>query len=213
VANILVIGASRGTGLEAVKRALECGHAVRAFSRGADRIPIDNANLEKRRGDTLDEKDVGSALDGIDAVIQALGIAAGPDLILGPVRLFSEATRILLPAMETVGVRRLICVTGFGVGDSRLHMGCVQRIPFRLFLGRAYDDKSVQEWLIRESALDWVIARPGVLTNGPRTGRYKVLVEPERWRGGAISRADVADFLVGQIDNDTYLGKTPVLVA
>jgi len=105
VANILVIGASRGTGLEAVKRALECGHAVRAFSRGADRIPIDNANLEKRRGDTLDEKDVGSALDGIDAVIQALGIAAGPDLILGPVRLFSEATRILLPAMETAGAR------------------------------------------------------------------------------------------------------------
>jgi len=213
VANILIIGASRGIGLEAVKQALSRGHSVRALSRGADRIAIDDANLDKCAGDALDENDVAAALKGIDAVIQALGVAAGPDLVLGPVRLFSEATRILLPAMETAGVRRLICVTGFGAGDSRPHMGCLQRIPFRLFLGRAYDDKVVQEWLIRESALDWVIARPGVLTNGPRTGRYKVLVEPERWRGGAISRADVADFLAGQIDSDTYLGKTPVLVA
>lgn len=212
MANVLIIGASRGIGLEAVRQALDAGHTVRAFARGADGIPVDHDRLEKRAGDALSPEDVASALDGIDAVIQALGVAAGPRMVLGPVRLFSDATRVLVPAMQQTGVRRLICLTGFGAGDSRARMGCAQRLPFRLFLGRAYDDKDVQEWLVRDSRLDWVIARPGILTNGPRTGRYRVLVEPRSWRGGVISRADVADFLVAQIGDGALLGKTPALI-
>jgi putative NADH-flavin reductase len=70
----------------------------------------------------------------------------------------------------------------------------------------------VQERLIKESDLDWTIARPGVLTNGSRTGRYKILKEPSHWRNGTIARADVADFLVQQIEDGAYVGKTPVLV-
>jgi len=70
----------------------------------------------------------------------------------------------------------------------------------------------VQEWIVRKSGLDWVIARPGILTDGPHTGRYKVLSDPDAWRLGKISRANVADFLVKQIDSDAHLGQTPVLV-
>jgi hypothetical protein len=66
---------------------------------------------------------------------------------------------------------KLICVTGFGAGDSRASISCLQLLPFRFFFGRAYDDKDVQERLIKDSALDWTIARPGVLANGSRTGR------------------------------------------
>lgn len=148
----------------------------------------------------------------MDTVVQALGIAAGPEMLLGPVRLFSDATRTLIPAMQDKAVRQLICVTGFGAGDSRRSIGCLQRVPFRIFLGRVYDDKDVQEHLIRESDLDWVVVRPGVLTNGRRTGRYRVLDDPKSWRNGLISRADVADFIVQQIDDDAYVGKAPVLV-
>jgi putative NADH-flavin reductase len=213
VANILIIGASRGIGLEAVKRGLACGHGVRALARSADTIAFTDPKLDKRAGDALKREDVSSALDGIDTVIQALGIAPGLAMILGPVRLFSESTRILLPAMEEAGVKRLICVTGFGAGDSRASIGCLQAIPFRFFFGRAYDDKDIQEHLIRESRLEWVIVRPGVLTNGKRTGRYRVLEDAKSWRNGFISRADVAEFLIGQIEDDRYLGKTPVLIA
>ena len=212
MSHVLIIGASKGIGLEAVKRALACGHSVRAMARSASSIILSNENLEKWPGDALKDEDVQAALEGIDTVIQALGIAAGPEMILGSVRLFSKSTSMLVPAMEDAGVRRLICVTGFGAGDSRASIGCIQRIPFRILLERAYDDKDVQEALIRESPLDWVIVRPGVLTNGNRTGRYKVLVDPKSWRNGFISRADVADFLIRQIDYDTYLGKTPVIV-
>ena len=210
--SVLIMGASRGIGLAAVKRSLAIGHRVRAFARSAGQITVENPNLEKRAGNALDPKDVAAALDGVDVVIQALGIAAGPSMVLGPVDLFSGATRILIPAMEQANVRRLICVTGFGAGDSRDHIGCLQRIPFQIVFGRAYGDKDVQERLIRESTLDWVIARPGVLTNGTETDRYQVLSEPQQWRNGIISRADVADFLVRQVEDDSYLGKTPVLV-
>jgi len=212
MSHVLIIGASKGIGFEAVKRALACGHSVRAMARSADRLRLSDENLEKWPGDALSGEDVRSALEGVDTVIQAVGIAAGPDMVLGPVRLFSKSTSILMPAMEEAGIRRLICVTGFGAGDSRASIGCLQRIPFRILLKRAYDDKDVQEALIRESHLDWVIVRPGVLTNGNRTGRYKVLVDPKAWRNGLISRADVAHFLIQQIDNDAYLRKTPVLI-
>ena len=211
LANILIIGASKGIGLEAVKRGLACGHIVRAFARSADRIAIGHKNLEKRRGAARSSADVASALDGMDAVIQAIGVSVTPDMLLKRTTLFSASTRVLLDTMGKTGVKRLICVTGFGAADSRSRMGHLQRTAFRLFLGRIYDDKEVQESLIRNSDLDWVIARPVILRNGPRTGRYQVLVDPRQWRGGVISRANVADFLINQVEDDSCLRKTPVL--
>jgi len=66
--------------------------------------------------------------------------------------------------------------------------------------------------LIKKSGLDWTIVRPGILTNSPKTGRYRVLVEPSQWRNGVISRADVADFIVRSIDDDDHVHKAPVLI-
>lgn len=212
MAKILVIGASKGIGRETVKRALRAGHAVRAMARSPVRIPGRHDTLETVTGDARDPDAVKEALSGVDAVIQTLGVSGGPGMILKPVRLFSDATRILVAAMSESGVKRLICLTGFGAGDSRNRGGPLYNTAFNLFLGRAYDDKDVQERIIRDSALDWVIARPGILTNRRPSGTYKVLADPKRWRSGCISRADVADFLVKQIDDDTYLGQTPVLI-
>ncbi len=210
MATVLIIGASRGIGLETVRAALQAGHSVRALARSVADIRVSDPKLEKVRGNALRGSDVTAAVTGMNAVIQVLGVGLGD--LFRPVHLFSDATRILVAAMQAQGVKRLICVTGFGAGDSRASISCLQLVPFRFFFGRAYDDKGVQERLIKDSALDWTIARPGVLTNGSRTGRYKVLKEPSQWRNGTISRADVADFLVQQIEDRAYLRKTPVLV-
>ena len=91
-------------------------------------------------------------------VIQTLGVSVGD--LFRPVSLFSQSTRVLVSAMESQGVKRLICVTGFGAGDSYASISFLQLVPFRLVFGRAYDDKSVQERLIKNSSLDWTIVRP-----------------------------------------------------
>lgn len=208
--HVLIIGASKGIGLEATLQALDAGHDVRALARSATAIAISNPSLEKRRGNALKTEAVEAALVGVDVVIQTLGIGLGD--LCRPVHLFSEATRVLIAAMRSQGVKRLICVTGFGAGDSRASISCLQRLPFQIVFGRAYDDKSLQERLIKESELDWTIARPGVLTSGPRTGRFRILPEASQWRNGIISRADVAEFLVRQIGDQTYIRKSPVLI-
>ena len=207
---VLIIGASKGIGLETTRRALDAGHNVRALARSATAIAVSNPSLEKMRGDALKTQDVEAALVGVDVVIQTLGVGLGD--LFRPVHLFSDATRVLIGVMKRQDIKRLICVTGFGAGDSRASISCLQRLPFQIVFGRAYDDKSLQEQLIKESELDWTIARPGVLTSGPRTGHYQILSEASQWRNGTISRADVAEFLVRQIGDQTYILKAPVLI-
>ena len=128
-------------------------------------------------------------------------------------QLFSKATRVLVTAMEKAQVKRLICVTGFGAGDSRGHGVCLYNAAVHLLLGRVYDDKDVQERIVRASKLDWVIVRPVILTDGPKTNAYRALADTRDWTCGFISRADVADFLIKQIDDDAFLHKTPVLMS
>jgi putative NADH-flavin reductase len=211
MATILIMGASGGLGLETVNQALAAGHSVRALARTARRIPFDHRKLRKIEGDALDPIVVQRALAGVDVVIQSIGVSIGPELIFRAVRLFSEATRILVAAMKKAGTKRLICVTGFGAGDSRGRGGLFYNAAFCLLLGRVYEDKDVQEQIIRQSGLQWIIVRPVILTDGPKTGAYLALIEPRDWRCGFISRADVADFLIKQVEDNTFLGETPVL--
>ena len=171
---------------------------------------LSDPKLEKVRGDALKAQDVEAALIGVDVVIQTLGVGLGD--LFRAVHLFSDATRVLIAAMRAQDIKRLICVTGFGAGDSRASISCLQRLPFQIAFGRVYEDKSLQERLIKESGLDWTIVRPGVLTGRPRTGRYKVLAEAAQWRNGFISRSDVAEFLVRQIEDESYVHKDPVLI-
>lgn len=213
MASVLVIGASHGIGLETAKRALAEGHRVRALARGAASIAVDHADLEKFAGDALDPATVSKAVEGVEAVIQALGATKSFGTVLRGTTLFSSATRILVDVMRAGGVKRLVAVTGLGAGDSRGHGGLLyDAIAFPLVLKRVYDDKDIQEQIIRASGLDWTIARPGLLTSGPATGRARALTDPKDWRAGSISRADVADFLVCEAFERRFVGKTPLLV-
>jgi putative NADH-flavin reductase len=172
---------------------------------------VHDPKLEKLDGDALDQHTMERALVGVDAVIQTLGVSPTPELIFNGTWLFSIGTRILVDAMEAAAIKRLICVAGLGAGDSPSHGGPLYNVALWLLLERIYGDKEAQEWIIQRSRLDWTIVRPTVLTTGPRTGSYRVLVDSRDWRSGFISRADVADFLVKQIEDASLLRKTPVL--
>ncbi|CFX01117.1 NAD-dependent epimerase/dehydratase [Candidatus Filomicrobium marinum] len=213
MASLLIIGASRGIGLETAKAALAAGHRVRAFARSASNIPLSDKNLEKFPGDALSANDVARALDDVDVVVQVLGADIGPGTILGGTTLFSDSTRILVDAMQKSDVKRLICVTGFGAGDSRDALGPLYRLAFTFTLRRIYDDKDVQEQIIKASDLDWTIVRPGLLRDGRATGLYRALTDPKDWQLTTIRRTDVARFLIDEVEQNAFSHKTPVLIS
>jgi putative NADH-flavin reductase len=125
----------------------------------------------------------------------------------------SDCTRNIIRAIEQHGVRRFICQSSLGVGDSRGRLGFVYNfLVIPLFLRGLFADKAVQENLVRRSELDWVIVRPTALTNGPRKGDYRAGSDIGHWlRPTTISRADTADFMLKQVTATDYLRQTPGL--
>lgn len=207
---VLVIGASRGIGRACVQAALAAGHEVRAFARSAGEMtPL--PGLEPWPGDATKAADLGAALNGVDAVVQALGIKADLSMPWRTITLFSDSTAALVPLMEAHGPDRLICVTGIGSGDSSRALSTLERIGHSVVFSKVYADKTRQEEIVRRSDLRWTLVRPTILTSNPRSGRYKVLVEPESWRMGVISRADVADYVIRALQDDGTVHTAPVL--
>ncbi|MEM9975061.1 MAG: NAD(P)-binding oxidoreductase [Pseudomonadota bacterium] len=196
---ILIMGATSGIGREAVGAADRRALPVRAFARGADRLS-ETDTLEPFPGDALSHDDVSRALQGARAVIYALGIKERLAMLWEEETLFSETTKVLLSAMSEQKVTRLVAVTGFGAGRSRNAMSALERLGHGAVLGRPYADKSRQEELILSSDLDYTIARPVILTNGRKTDKMKVLRDPDTWRNGLVSRAEVAEYLVDAVE-------------
>lgn len=206
--NILIIGATRGIGSHVLDLALQQDQVVTVLARDPSAIEKSDSRLKTIRGDIMDSEAVHAAVEGQHAVIITIG--CGPTR--KPVSLFSEGTRNTLSAMKYHSVSQLICVTGIGAGDSKGHGGFLyDRIFNPLLLKTIYEDKDTQEKLVRESKLEWVIVRPGFLTNGAMTGKYKVITDLTGVKSGKISRADVAHFILTQLETMTCSGKTPLL--
>ena len=203
---VLVLGATGGTGRLIVRDALAKGHVVKALVRSKAAADLPGAELIE--GDARDGAALQRALEGSDAVVSALGTGMG----FSEVTLLTVATRALVSAMKHTGVRRLVCISALGVGDSKGHGGFVfDRLFQPLLLSHAYKDKESQEATIRASALDWVVVRPTQLTNHPARGSVRALTELTGFHGGKIARADVAKFVVEQLTTDTWLRQTPVV--
>lgn len=204
---ITIIGASAGVGLQAARMALQKGHEVTTLSRRIVPLP-DHAKLRRVQGSATNPSDVRAAVEGADAVLITLGVKSP-----FPTTLFSDSARILLRVLQEAGsFATLIVLTGFGAGDSWSYNSLPMRALFTLLLKAVYADKTEQERLIAGSYPRWEIVRPGRLTNSEMTGRYRVLDDlVEGMKVGAISRSDVAHFMVAQVENPTCLGKYPAL--
>ncbi|WDS36575.1 SDR family oxidoreductase [Pseudoxanthomonas sp.] len=206
---VLVLGATGGTGRLIVRDALEKGHSVVVLVRSKARAP-DLPGADIIEGDARDEGVLMRALEGCDAVVSSLGSGVS---LFNKVNLLTEATGALVAAMNRSGVRRLVCISALGVGNSRGHGGFVfDRLFQPLLLRHAYKDKGRQEAAIRASSLDWVIVRPGMLTNDPARGSSRAVTDLAGINGGKIARADVARFVVEQLTTDTWLKQAPVLL-
>lgn len=201
--NVTVIGATGTVGRLVVQQALDAGHAVTAVTRDRSRISTRSERLTVVEADPLDPDQLAPALAGTDAVIVALGAGAK-----GGVR--GAGTVAVIEAMRRAGVRRLICQSTLGAGDSRPQLNFWWRyIMFGLLLRKAYADHEVQEAAVRESGLDWTIVRPAAFTDGARTGVYQHDFDTRADLTLKISRADVADFLISTLTDESSLHKAP----
>ena len=203
---LIIFGATGTVGRRLVDQALAQGHEVTAFSRHPESLDLDHPALIRLSGDVLDPDAVADAVDSHDAALIALG--AGRK---GTVR--AVGTKHIVEAMKRRGVRRLVCETTLGVGDSRGHLNFFwKRIMFGFLLRQAYADHQAQEDHIRQSGVDWIIVRPAAFTDGPATGDYRHgFARTAKNLKLKISRADVADFMLRQLTDDTYLHRSPGL--
>lgn len=202
---LAVFGATGGTGEEIVKQALDAGHEVTVLVRDISRLNITHNKLYLVIGDVLNPEKVEEALAGSEAVCCSLGNTANnPDFVV------SDGTQNIIASMRKQDIQRLVVVSALGVGDSRDRVSRSFKMLMKTVLRKAYEDKERQEQFVRESGLDWIIVRPGGLTNGPATGEYTFGLDPEIG-SGQVSRADVAAFVLQQLSEDTFLHQTPAI--
>ncbi len=195
---LLVFGASGPTGRLLVEQALAAGDAVTAFLRPTSVFEPRHERLALHRGDALHPAAVEEAVGGHDAVLSALGVSRG-----APINVCSEGTRNIVEAMRRRGVRRLVCLSAFGAGETR--RGGPYAAGIRALIPARMRDKERMEELVRGSGLEWVIVRPPILTHGPLTRRYRSGVGMRLGWFPTVSRADVADFMLAQARSDEHL--------
>lgn len=210
IRRVLVIGATGGTGRQLVAQALEAGYEVTALVRDPAKLQLTHPHLTVVRGDVLDYRSVSAAVQRQDAVVSALGHRR----LFVPSRVRSEGTQNVLRAMQEHGVQRFVCETSLGLGSSAGRMGLLGTwLALPVFLPIYFWDKARQERAISESDVDWVIVRPGILTNGAKRGIYRHGENVGSYiLPGRISRADVAEFMLKQLTDDTYVHKASGLV-
>jgi putative NADH-flavin reductase len=210
IMKIVIFGAAGATGRILVERALAQGHEVTAFDRHTAPLTIQHPKLTLIQGDIFNSAQVEEAIAGQDVVISVLGVRPGVTI---PV--CSEGTEHIIVAMQKLGVKRFICQSGFAVaaldGEWREVPYLPIILPFFPKVKAMFADKVLQEQEIRQSELDWIIVRPAKLTDGPGTGDYKVGAPLPMGPRAKISRIDVADFLLKQVSDDTYVHQVPRL--
>lgn len=205
---LAIFGATGRTGRELVKQALERGHSVRAFARNPGKLDLKHDRLEVVQGDVQDPAAVQEAVAGVDAVLSALGPTQNK-----PDHQVTAGTRNILAAMKEQGVRRIIVTGGAGVGDPKDQPKLIDRLVKGLLLLAArhvYADMKGAVELVRSSGLDWTVVRLPRLTEDPASGKVR-----EGYLGGdvgiSIGRADVASFMLDQLDSDRWLREAPVI--
>lgn len=206
--NIALFGATGGTGKAIIAQALEQGHTITALVRDPQKLSSTDQRVTIIKGDVLNPNDVSKVLQGSDVVVVALGVKPPSKAqVVGP------GTKNIIEAMKAHKVQRLVVESAMFMDDVVRKDSLLIALVTKTFMKGPHADKLVQESAVRASGLEWVIVRPVGLSNGPKTGAYSV-GEKLKLKGmfPTISRADVADCMLKQLQSDANL-HTAVLIA
>ena len=201
---LLLLGATGGIGRHVLTQALAQGHQVTVLVRNPQGLPAGTERARVLVGSVPDDASVlADAVRGQDAVISTLGVGNS----LKALGLIGRSVPAIIDAMQAHGVRRFILTSAYGVGETRRDVPFLPGILMRFLLRDLYADKEAGEEYLRRSALDWTIVYPSTLTNGPRTGRYEVGERLVLHGFPRVSRADVAELVLAQVEDRKYLKK------
>lgn len=205
---IAVLGATGRTGRLFVERALDAGHEVAALARDPGTLGLSHPRLRVVAGDVTDGEKVRALVSEADAVVSALGPTKR-----GPADVCSAATANVLAAMEGAP-RRYVVVSGAGLdvsGDEKDLAGRMISRLVRFASPAMVADKERELRLLEESSAEWVLVRPPRLTDAPGSGTYRV--STTRAPGPKLSRADLADFLLKQLEDRSFVRRSPFIAA
>ncbi|MCB8945247.1 MAG: SDR family oxidoreductase [Ardenticatenaceae bacterium] len=205
---LTIFGATGGTGQELVKQALADGHEVTAYVRTPAKLAMTHERLTVVQGQMSEADKISRAVAGAEAVLSALGPTSNR-----PERPLTEGMMHIVAAMKAQGVSRLIVTTGAGVADPQDKPQLIGRLfglALRLFAKHVLADSQGMVAVVRNSDLDWTIARAPRLTNQPGTGQVKVGYAGQG-PGTQLARADYARFMLDQLTQDSWLRKAPMI--
>ncbi len=204
---LAIIGASGGTGKILVRKALDAGHEVRALVRNPSKLAISHPGLTPVTGNVLDRAKVEEAVRGADAVVSALGPVRGD-----PPGLMRPAATNIVNAMKTTGAKRLVYMTGAGVvqpEDPKSLVPMIMLPIMKLLAKNVLEDSAAGVDAVKNSSLDWIVVRAPRLGDVPPKKQYRTgYIKP---KFDAMSREDVADFVLKQVTSNEYLRKLPIV--
>ncbi|MCB9230023.1 MAG: SDR family oxidoreductase [Bacteroidia bacterium] len=212
---VFLLGATGNTGFEILKRLVSDQHQVRVLARNPEKLDLSgiagmqDGQVEKVKGGVFDSELLDAQFKGCEAVISALGTGTSNQYT----EIYSQGGRNILAAMRSSGLKKLITVTSGLVdhSDPSTDNFFLNRI-IRPNYNKVYYDQTKWETILDDTRdLDWVCVRPPMLTNKPFTGVYRVNLNHVPPGGRKISRADLADFMVKQLDSGEYIRKKPTL--
>ena len=208
--NITIFGGTVVTGLLLIEKALKNGHTVTAFARTPSKISVQHPNLKTVKGELSELEKIETAIKGADAVISVLGPAQKTKGLV-----IAEGIKLIVESMKKNGVKRLIATAtpSFKDTNDKFQFG----FAFGVFMVKAlikdsYKNIALTGKYISESGLDWTIVRLPMLSNNPASGNIKTGYTGDgNVNLFSLSRADLADFILLQLDDIKWLHKSPVI--
>jgi len=206
---IAVFGSTGITGQLLVKQALEAGYEVVAFARNPAKLAIKSERLTIVQGSLTDIEPIEQTVCGAEAVISLLGPTGN---VKGTP--LSTGTKQILSAMKKHGVRRIVAVSTASAGDPNDRFDFKFKLLvslIKLGMRGAYKEIVTMADAIRTSELDWTLVRVPFLTNKQGTGKVRVGYYGHGIIRARLSRADLARFMLEQLQDPTYIQKAPAI--
>jgi len=208
---LTIFGASGATGRLLIEQALATGNEVVAYARNPARVSTSQAGLTVVRGELSDLAALGRIIHGADAVISLLRPRQGEDLRSQPL---AHGVQAILASMQTSEVRRLVISSTPSAADPNdlpdLQFKLLVAI-IRTTMRPAYEEIVTIARAVQASQLDWTIVRVSMLNNQPRTGKIRTGYLGRQQVGTRLARADLARFMLGQVQDRTWLRQAPAI--